>query len=132
METLKLVSAYLFTLVALFILDILWIDYIAQKFYKKYLSNILKDNINWASAILFYLVFTFALFVFVVLPASSWLIALKMGALLGFIVYSIYSFSNASFIKDWNWKIVVFDILWGTFLGAAVSLVSYYIVEIML
>jgi uncharacterized membrane protein len=122
----------LFTLVALFILDILWIDYIAQKFYKKYLSNILKDNINWASAILFYLVFTFALFVFVVLPASSWLIALKMGALLGFIVYSIYSFSNASFIKDWNWKIVVFDILWGTFLGAAVSLVSYYIVEIML
>lgn len=132
METLKLISSYLFTLVALFILDMLLIEYVAQKIYKKYLSNILKDNIRWASAILFYLLFTLALFVFVVIPASSWLLALQMGALLGFIIYSLYSLSNASFIKDWNWKIVIFDALWGAVLGAFSSLVAYYIIGAML
>jgi uncharacterized membrane protein len=132
MEILKLISAYLFTLVTLFILDILWIEYVAQKLYKKYLSSILKDNINWVSAILFYLVFTFALFIFVVLPVGSWLMALIMGALLGFIMYSVFSFSNMSFIKEWNWKIVAIDILWGSFLGAVSALAAYYIIKLML
>jgi uncharacterized membrane protein len=132
METLKLTSSYLFTLVAVFILDMLWIEYVAQKIYKKYLSNVLKDSIKWVPAILFYFIFTIALFVFVVISASSWLIALKMGALLGFIIYSIYSLSNASFIKDWNWKIVVSDFIWGAVLAGAGSVIGYYIVQVML
>ena len=41
METLKLTSSYLFTLVAVFILDMLWIEYVAQKIYKKYLSDMI-------------------------------------------------------------------------------------------
>ncbi|HKK54143.1 MAG TPA: DUF2177 family protein [Patescibacteria group bacterium] len=132
MEALKLISSYLFTLVALFILDMLWIEYVAGKIYKKYLANISKDSINWLPAILFYLIFTLALFIFVVIPASSWLIVLQKGALFGFIVYSIYSLTNASFIKDWNWKIVISDILWGTVLGGVASLIAYYIVLAML
>lgn len=132
METLKLISSYLFTLAALFILDVLWIEYVAQKVYKKYLNNILKDNIKWIPAILYYLIFTLGLFVFVVIPASSWLIALKTGVLLGFIIYSVYSLSNASFIKDWNWRIVVFDVLWGAVLGAVTSVIAYYILKAML
>ena len=132
MEALKLISSYLFTLVALFILDMLWIEYVAGKIYKKYLVNISKDSINWLPAILFYLIFTLALFIFVVIPASSWLIVLQKGALFGFIVYSIYSLTNASFIKDWNWKIVISDILWGTVLGGVASLIAYYIVLAML
>jgi uncharacterized membrane protein len=78
------------------------------------------------------LIFTLALFVFVVIPASSWLIALKTGVLLGFIIYSVYSLSNASFIKDWNWRIVVFDVLWGAVLGGVTSVIAYYILKAML
>jgi len=132
MEILKLISSYLFSLVVLFVLDMLWIKYVAGKIYKKYLANILKDSINWLPAILFYLIFTLALFIFVVIPASSWLIVLQKGALLGFIVYSIYSLTNASFIKGWNWKIVVSDSFWGTVLGGVASLIAYYIVSAML
>lgn len=132
METLKLISSYLFTLVALFVLDMLWIEYVAQKIYKKHLATILKDNFKWAPAILFYLIFTLGLFIFVVMPAGSWAVALKMGALLGFITYSVYSLSNLSLIKDWNWKISVLDIFWGTVLSGGVSVLGYYIVEGML
>ncbi|MFP4514657.1 MAG: DUF2177 family protein [Parcubacteria group bacterium] len=132
METLKLISSYLFTLVALFLLDMLWIEYVAQKVYKKYLSSILRDSFKWLPAILFYLIFTLGLFVFVVMSASSWMVALKMGALLGFITYSVYSLSNLSLIKDWNWKTSVLDIFWGTVLSGGVSVLAYYIVEGML
>jgi uncharacterized membrane protein len=132
METLKLISSYLFTLVALFVLDMLWIEYVLKKIYKKYLTSILKDNVNWVSAILFYLIFTLALFIFAVIPANSRLAVLQNGALIGFVVYSIYSLSNASFIKYWNWKIVVSNILWGTVLASITSFIAYCIVTTML
>jgi uncharacterized membrane protein len=132
METLKLISSYLFTLVAMFVLDMLWIEYVAIKIYKKYLSNILKDRIIWIPVVLFYLIFTLALFLFVVISVDSWLLALQTGTLFGFIVYSIYSLHNASLVKGWNWKVVIFDVLWGTVLTGAISVLAYFIVNAML
>ncbi|MCF7794877.1 DUF2177 family protein [Patescibacteria group bacterium] len=132
MKTLILISSYLFTLVVVFILDMLRIEYVAQKIYKKYLANILKDNIRWLPAVLFYIVFTLSLFVCIVTLTSSWLLALQFGLLFGFIIYSLYSLSNLSFIKDWNYKILFLDILWGTILGGVSGVVAYFITNAML
>ena len=132
MDILKIISAYLFSLVILFVLDYLFIEYFLKGFYKKYLENILSNNIRWVLVILFYLILNLALFIFVVLPANTWLEALKSGAFLGFIIYSLYHLANLSFIKYWKIKLVLFGVLWGIILSAAVSSLAYFIVEFMI
>ena len=74
-----------------------------------------------------YLVFIFGLVVFVVRPAAiqnSPLTALLMGALLGLVCYATYDLTNLATMKDWPLVVTVVDLIWGTVLGATVSLVS--------
>jgi uncharacterized membrane protein len=86
--------------------------------------------VNWLAAILFYLVFVVGLIVFVITPAlekNSWVMALLLGALFGFITYATYDLTNLATIKDWPIIVTIIDLVWGTFLAAAVSVVSYFI-----
>jgi uncharacterized membrane protein len=61
------------------------------------------------------------------LEKNSWTQALFLGALLGLISYATYDLTNLATIKDWPLVVTIVDMVWGTVLGASVSLVSYYI-----
>jgi len=50
-----------------------------------------------------------------------------LGALLGLISYATYDLTNLATIKDWPLLVTIVDIIWGTVLGASVSLISYLI-----
>jgi uncharacterized membrane protein len=107
-----------------------WLGVAAKNFYAKHIGFLMKANVNWAAAILFYLLFIAGLVVFVVVPAlekGSWVRALLFGALFGLITYATYDLTNLATLKDWPLVVTVVDLLWGTVLAASVSVGTYVI-----
>jgi len=122
-----IILLYLITFVIFFLIDMVWLGLIAKGFYRKHLGEMLSSKVNWAAAILFYLLFIFGLVVFVVRPGviqNSPLNALLLGALLGLICYATYDLTNQATMKNWPFVVTVVDMIWGTVLGASVSFLS--------
>ncbi len=102
-------------------IDLIWLGIVAKSFYNKQIGFLLKDNVNWAAALIFYAIFVIGIMVFVALPAidnDAPLQALGYGALFGFIAYSTYDLTNLATLKDWPLKITIVDLIWGSALGA--------------
>ena len=49
------VKLYLATVPVFFLVDIIWLGFVAKSFYRKQLNFILSDKVNWTAAIVFYL-----------------------------------------------------------------------------
>ena len=69
MNTLFYVKLYLLTVPIFFLLDIIWLGYVAKGFYRQNLAFILSPDVNWPAAILFYLVYIIGIILFAVVPA---------------------------------------------------------------
>ena len=119
------VTLYLITLAVFFVIDMIWLGVVAKDFYRKHLGTMLSPKVNWAAALLFYLVFIVGLLIFVIRPALAQgepLKALLLGALFGLISYATYDLSNLATLKDWPIIVTVVDLVWGATLGGLVSL----------
>jgi uncharacterized membrane protein len=113
-----------------FAIDMLWLGLIAKDFYAKQIGGLMKPNINWTAAIIFYLIFIAGLVVFVIMPAvvkNSWSHAVLMGALFGFVCYATYDLTNLAVAKDWPVFVTIIDLIWGAVLAASVSVITYLI-----
>jgi uncharacterized membrane protein len=113
-----------------FTIDMLWLGIIAKDFYAKQIGGLMKPNINWTAAIIFYLIFIAGLVVFVITPAvikNSWSHAVLMGALFGFVCYATYDLTNLAVAKDWPVFVTIIDLIWGAVLAASVSVITYLI-----
>lgn len=123
----QMILQYFLTLVVFFLIDMIWLGLVAKGFYRRHLGSLMSPNVNWISAILFYLLFIFGLLVFVIRPAftgGSPLDALLYGALFGLVSYATYDLTNLATLKDWPLVVTVVDLIWGTVLGGAVSFIS--------
>jgi uncharacterized membrane protein len=121
-------ALYLISVPVFFIIDMIWLGVVASSFYKNQLGDLMQ--ISWTPAIIFYLVYLIGLIIFAVYPGvleGSWKTALIYGALFGFFTYATYDMTNLATLKDWPLAVVVVDIVWGTILGASVSVVTYYL-----
>ena len=121
---------YCIALPIFFAVDMVWLGLAAKKFYAQHIGFLMKANVNWAAAILFYLLFIAGLVVFVVTPAldkGSWVRALLFGALFGLITYATYDLTNLATLKDWPLVVTVVDLIWGTVLAASVSVATYVV-----
>ena len=119
---------YLCTLLAFFAIDMLWLGVVARGFYQKHLGFLLRPDINWTAAIVFYLLFVAGLLVFVVVPslqAGSTKKVLVLGALFGLITYATYDLTNLATVKDWPWIVTAVDLLWGAVLATTVSYLGH-------
>jgi uncharacterized membrane protein len=119
---------YICTLLAFFVIDMVWLAVVARGFYQKHLGFLLRTDPNWAAAILFYLLFVLGVLVFVVVPslqADSIKKVLIMGALFGLITYATYDLTNLATVKDWPLIVVAVDMLWGTILATLVSYLGF-------
>ncbi|HOQ31826.1 MAG TPA: DUF2177 family protein [Candidatus Hydrogenedens sp.] len=124
------IKLYAIALPVFFAIDMVWLGWVAKNFYKNQIGFLMTSNINWVAAILFYLLFIVGLVIFVIVPAvnkSSWISALLLGALFGFISYATYDLTNLATIKDWPLLITIVDLTWGATLGALVSTITYFI-----
>ena len=126
----KLVYLYLLTLPVFFGIDMLWIGVLAKGFYRNNLGHLLRPDINWTAALIFYLLYIIGILIFATLPAlgkNSLHQAVVYGALFGFFAYATYDLSNLATLKDWPVNIVFVDILWGMVLTASVAAASFFI-----
>jgi len=110
------------------VIDLVWLGFVARKFYKQQLGYLMAEKVNWVAAIIFYVIYIAGLTYFVLLNATSWTDALLNGALLGFLGYATYDLTNLSTVKGWPLKITIVDLVWGTTLGALVSVITFLLV----
>lgn len=123
---------YFTALPVFFAIDMLWLGLIAKNFYAKHIGFLMKTNINWLSAIIFYLLFILGVTIFVITPAlekHSWTHALLFGALFGLITYATYDLTNLATIKDWPLIVTIIDLIWGTAVSALVCVISFFIIN---
>ena len=122
------IKLYALTVPVFFIIDILWLGVIAKRLYRNQLGFILNDQVNWAAAIVFYLIYIAGILIFAVRPAinqDSFSQAVLWGGLFGFFTYATYDLTNLATIKNWPLTIVVIDICWGVILCTLVASLSY-------
>ncbi|MBN2794634.1 MAG: DUF2177 family protein [Clostridia bacterium] len=126
------IKTYSITFVVFFIIDIIWLVFIAKNIYKDAIGHLMSDQPNWIAAILFYLIFIFGLVYFVIQPAvdlGTWKNALFNGMLFGLITYSTYDLTNLATLNNWPLNITIIDLIWGTSLGGMVSTITYFILS---
>ncbi len=124
----KAIWIYLITVPIFFLIDLLWLGVLARDFYQRRLGYLMRPQINWSAAILFYFLFIIGIVLFAVKPAlevQSALRALILGALFGFFTYATYDLTNLATVKDWPLIVTVVDLIWGTVLCGAVSWAAY-------
>jgi uncharacterized membrane protein len=132
MSITKLFISYVLTFIVFFIIDMAWLGFIAKDLYKKYLGDLLSEQVNWVAAIVFYVLFIVGVFIFAIMPSvekNSLTSAVTLGALFGFFTYATYDLTNLATLKNWPQTIVVIDIVWGSVLTAIVSTAGFFIVN---
>jgi len=124
------IKLYAIALPVFFVIDMIWLGLVAKNFYKSQIGFLMKPDINWTAAIIFYLLFIVGLVLFVIMPAvekGSWIYALLFGALFGLITYATYDLTNLATLKDWPLMVTIVDLAWGATLGALVSVITFFI-----
>lgn len=124
------IKLYAIALPVFFAIDIVWLGLVAKNFYRSQIGFLIKSDINWTAAIIFYLIFIIGLVAFVIAPATekgSWTYALLYGALFGLVCYATYDLTNLALAKDWPLLVTVVDLAWGAVIAASVSSITYFI-----
>ncbi|MDY3195714.1 MAG: DUF2177 family protein [Paracholeplasma sp.] len=120
--------------VVFFVIDLVWLGLVAKKLYQQEIGGLLKKDVNWLAAIIFYLLFIAGLVVFVITPAvndQSLVKVMLLGAFFGLVTYATYDLTNLSTMKDFTLKITLIDLTWGTSLGFLTSTLTYLIYNIL-
>ena len=121
---------YLIALPVFFLIDMIWLGVVAKNFYAKQIGFLLRPDVNWIAAILFYLLFIVGLVLFVVMPAleqKSLSHVILFGALFGLISYATYDLTNLATVKNWPMLVTVVDLCWGATLASTVSTITFLI-----
>jgi uncharacterized membrane protein len=121
---------FIIALPVFFAIDIVWLVAVAKNFYKEQIGFLMKPDINWFAAIIFYLLFITGLIIFVITPAmvrQSWVHALLYGALFGLVTYATYDLTNLATVKDWPILVTMVDLVWGSLLAGSVSVITFLI-----
>jgi uncharacterized membrane protein len=130
MSSASFFKLYAIALPTFLVIDLVWLGIVARSFYQNQLGQLMRANVNWPAAILFYLLFVVGIVVLVVWPAierQSFLRALLHGALLGLVTYAAYDLTNLAVLEGFPRVVALVDLAWGTVLCASVSTITYSI-----
>lgn len=111
------------------VIDGLWLK-TAKPFYEKQIGDLLKPKPDLLAAAIFYILYMIGVLVFALDPAlgrNSFSYAIGRGALLGLLMYATYDLTNRATLKRWPAKLVLVDMVWGAFITAAVTTLSFVI-----
>ena len=127
-----MIKQFFVAFITFLIIDGAWLALIAKNFYAKHLGYLMAKNPNFAAAGIFYVIYIITLVVLIIAPAlqkGSLSAAILTAALFGFCAYATYDLTNLATIKDWPLIVTVVDLIWGTFVTAAVSGITYLILS---
>ena len=115
-------------LASFLVIDAIWLGFVARDFYRRNLGYLMREDVWFSVAALFYLFYAVAVLVLAVMPAvrdGSFGQAVLLGAILGFCAYGTYDITNLATVRDWPVTVAIVDMIWGTVLTATVSAVGY-------
>ena len=117
---------YLSTLCTMATLDMLWLGFIAHGFYESRIGTLIEFHI--IPGILFYLVYTVGILIFVNHDNNTnWINIALYGALFGFFAYATYDLTNLATLKNWPLSVTIVDITWGIVTTAIASTTGWLI-----
>lgn len=128
-------KVYAACFVTIIVADLIWLGFIMTRFYTEKMRPIGRitgdkfEPIWWAAAAV-YVVLSVAIVQFALpkLSSDATVVAtFATGALLGFLIYATYDFTNYSTLKDWTLSLALVDMLWGAVLGGLVTSVARYV-----
>jgi uncharacterized membrane protein len=130
MTALFYAKLYAATTGVFFLLDILWLGVIAKGFYARQMGHLMRDDVQWPAAVVFYLIYVAAILVLCVLPAvekQSLARAIGTGALFGLAAYAAFDLTSLALLKGFPLEGALVDLAWGTVLTGSVSAAGYLI-----
>lgn len=129
------IKNFLIPLIAIPILDFIWLGLIANDFYKQRLGELIniedgKMQIVYWSAGVVYILLALAIAFFaepMIENVDHWWVAALNSAFLGFIIYGVYDFTNHATLKTWPLDLIAADVAWGAFIcGVSGTLVYFF------
>jgi len=124
----RIVVLYVIATAIFLACDLVWLGLVARGFYQRHLGYLMRNPVNWAAALVFYLLFVVGLLIFAIKPAldaQNPLRALLYGALFGFFTYATYDLTNLATVRDWPLIVSVADLSWGVVLCSIVACATY-------
>jgi uncharacterized membrane protein len=118
--------AYGAALVAILVLDGVWLGFVARDLYKREMGSLMADTFRVAPGLIFYLLYPAAL-VYLTLfrQPTGWGEAIARGAVLGLAAYGAYDLTNLAIVRDWPLGISLIDWAWGACIGSAAAAAGY-------
>lgn len=115
----QLASLYISTAAIFLVLDALMLRFHMAPLFERFIGPMMLENIRVAPAALFYLAYVAGLLYLVSVPAlKAGAPVLIPAAILGFMAYGTFEFTNYAIMKGWNLRMVITDVAWGTVLTA--------------
>jgi uncharacterized membrane protein len=126
------VKLFVISFIAFVAMDSLWISYLMKDLYREKFSfaDMQETGMFGMKCLLALVVWALIVkgIVIFVLPRTHGLYshALFKGGLYGLIVYGSYELTNYIVLADWPMEMVRYDIAWGVFICAIVSVIGVY------
>jgi len=132
-DTLNKLKQFFIVLTVLLLIDGLWIGLFASKKWSELVQNLtrepMKVKLHWA--ILAYLCMGLAIYFFTlpIIKEKGLKIGALYGALIGFIIYGIFDYTNLAILGDrYTLSTALTDIAWGTFLISVSTVISHLLI----
>ena len=122
----QLALAYAAALVAILVLDGLWLGFVAKDLYRREMGGLMAEQVRVVPIIAFYLLYPLALVYLTLFSApSGWGEAIVRGAVLGLAAYGAYDLTNLAIVRDWPLRISLIDWAWGGVISTAAVASGY-------
>lgn len=111
-------TLYLATLIPFLILDAIMITLVVKPLFDQHIGHLMSD-LRPVPALAFYLAYIAGLIYLVSFPAiRTGGAVLLPAAVIGFMAYGTYEFTSYAIMKDWTFRMLATDLVWGTTLTA--------------
>jgi uncharacterized membrane protein len=132
----KFFVAYICFLLPMLAVDAVWLVVMSKRFYQARIGELMAESARALPAVIFYLIYGVGATVLVLIPAinndTGYAKVLLFGAILGLVAYGTYDLTNQATLKVWPTVVTVVDLMWGSLLTAAMSVVSVALTRLIL
>ena len=105
-------------------MDAVWLTLMGPRLYQPAIGHLMRPDVGWPAAALFYPVYLAGLLGLAVGSARDVRDAAWRGAFFGFVAYATYDLTNQATLRDWPWMVTAADLVWGTFASSIASAVA--------
>jgi uncharacterized membrane protein len=94
--------AYVAVLIAIGVLDAVWLGVIIRDFYKREMGSLMAESFRVVPAALFYLLYPLAVVYLVLMSRpAGWVEAVLRSAVLGLAAYGAYDLTGLAIVRGW-------------------------------